>query len=531
MKILNAIVVLILFSGIAFGQKKTTKATVLWGDEQKESKKSTLSDIVGYNDDGFYTLKTKGSYFGGSTITLEHYNNKVKRTKEVELILKEGKKDKNFEFIVQLNDELYLFTSFLNKKLQKNYLFFQSINKKTLQLNNDLEKIAEISYTRKWNSDYGNYDYSLSRDSSKLIVYYNLPFEEDEPEKFGFHVFDMNMEEIWSRNIELPYSDELFRIISHRLDNYGNVHVLGKKYEKKAKDTRKGEVNYKHHILSYYDNQSNMKEYIVDVPGKYLNEMQIEVDDDRELICAGFYSNVSSNGVDGTFFLKIDSQSKKLIVKNFKEFDQDFLTQNLTVKEEKKAAKKAAKGKDTEMFNYDLDKIILKDDGGVTLIGEQYFVRVKTTTSTNASGHTTTKTRYYYYYNDIIVVDIDSKGDILWAEKIAKRQRTIDDNGFFSSYVLSISNNKLYFVFNDHPENLYGNKSGKYETFRGGKDALIVLVEMDDRGKQTREALFTVKDADIITRPVVCEQISPNELILYGQRKKTHRFAKVTFKN
>jgi len=56
-----------------------------------------------------------------------------------------------------------------------------------------------------------------------------------------------------------------------------------------------------------------------------------------------------------------------------------------------------------------------------------------------------------------------------------------------------------------------------------------VMVELNSEGKQIREALFDVDDAEVIIRPMVCEQISKKELILFGQKKKKQRFAKVTF--
>ena len=48
-------------------------------------------------------------------------------------------------------------------------------------------------------------------------------------------------------------------------------------------------------------------------------------------------------------------------------------------------------------------------------------------------------------------------------------------------------------------------------------------------GRQTREALFSMREADVIIRPKVCEQTTKNELILFGQKKKKQRFAKVSF--
>jgi len=531
---MKKVIIVVIFSTMSilglYSQSKSKDVSVKWGEELKESKKSSLSDIVGFDETGFYALsgKQSGIYVANIKYTVSHFSSDVKLKTEVELEIKDDKKDMEFEFIVQMDKKLYVFASLADKKANLNNLYVQSINKKTLQLNNDRKKIAEIPYESKLYKDRGSFNYKLSRDSSKINIFYNLPYEKNENEKFGFHVLDDQMNEIWSNNVVLPYTDELFVIESHIIDIEGNVHILGKKYEEKLKSTRKGEVNYDHLIISYYKGESSAREYVVKMEGKYLNEMKIEMNDDKEIICAGFYSNRGTSGADGSYFLKIDIDSKEIVVNNFKEFGLDFITQNMSNKEEKKTKKKEAKGKEVELYSYDIDDMIMNDDGSIYLIGEQYYEYQTTTTSTT-NGNTSTKTTYHYVYKDIIVVNIDFQGNIVWAEKVGKSQHTRNDNGFFSSYVLSISRDNLYFIFNDNPENLKVNQRGKdFKDFTKKKDSIIVLVKMDSDGNSTRKALFTAKDAEVLTRPKVCEQVSEDELILFGQKGRTHRFAKVT---
>lgn len=531
-KIIILLLIILPISTISKAQTASEKVDILWGDELKESKKATLSDVIAYDGSGFYTISTRagGVYGNNETVKISHFNNKVKLVKEAELELYLGKKDMEFEFFVQMNSQIHVFSSYANKKTKTNGLYTQTINKKTLLPNNDRKKIAEIPFTNKFFKGAGAFDYSLSSDSSKIILFYHLPYEKKESEKFGFHVLDQKMNEIWANDITLPYTDELFEIHDHILDNFGNVHVLGKKYKDKPKDRRKGNPNFNYVILSYFKGENKVREYDVKLEEKYLAEMHIVINMDHELICAGFYSNSGTLEADGSFYLKIDSESKEIVVKNFKEFDLNFITQNMSDKEEKKARKKDAKGKDTELWMYDLKEFVIYDDGSIILIGEQYYVETKTKTTTS-NGSTKTTTTYYYHYNDIVVVNIDFMGNILWAEKVGKKQRTINDGGFFSSYNLSVVGDKLYFVFNDHPDNEFlGDNEDEYETFRGNKKSMIAIVEMDIDGNQNRSTLVSAKEAGVMTRPKVCEQISNNQMVLFGQRGKKQRFAIVTFK-
>ena len=164
------------------------------------------------------------------------------------------------------------------------------------------------------------------------------------------------------------------------------------------------------------------------------------------------------------------------------------------------------------------------------LIGEQYFVVVSTHTFTSTTGGVRTVTTYSYHYNDIIVVNISAAGQIEWTEKVAKRQRTKNDGGFYSSYVTTVSKDKLYFIFNDNADNLTYTGKEKLSTFRKEKKAIITVVEVDEKGKQTRKRLLTKKEAGILARPKVSKQVSSNEVIIAGESKKSQRLAKITFK-
>ena len=80
----------------SIGQTKSKDVDILWGPELKASKKSTLSDIVGYDETGIYAIKTKrkGLYGLNSTVTLEHYDKEMSQSKSVEIELEEQKKSR-----------------------------------------------------------------------------------------------------------------------------------------------------------------------------------------------------------------------------------------------------------------------------------------------------------------------------------------------------------------------------------------------------------------------------------------------------
>ncbi len=528
MKKISIFLLFVVASIITYGQVKSDKVEILWGKEFKASAKYAL-DIVGEDASGFYAIRTekKGLFI---TTALERYDLEMNRSKIVKLDLRDRYIKRSFEFITMLNKKLYIFSSRYDKRNKKDYLYVQTIDKSTLLLNNDSKKIAEIDYSKKTLFNSGGFGFRMSRDDSKILIFYNIPNKKKEKERFGFHVYDENFSQIWEKNETLPYEESLFIIEDFKVDNNGNVHLLSTMYNEKLKIRKKGKPNYKYLILSYMDLGSRVEEYSIDVKDKFLTNMQIAITDEQNIICAGFYSKNGTMSIIGSYFLTLDGKTHETLSRSFKEFGIEFITQNMTKRQEKRTKKRADKGRNVEMYEYSLDEIILKSDGGAILIGEQYYVKVVTTTTTSSNGSRSTKTDYYYYYNDIIVINISPDGEIEWAEKIAKRQITANDNAAFSSYISVVSDNNLYFIFNDNMKNLDYGGEGKIYNFDKSKRSLVVLVELDGLGKQTRKVLFSAKEAEVLTRPLISAQVSENEVILFGQRRRKQRFAKLTFK-
>jgi hypothetical protein len=518
----------IVLSGVLsllFGQQiDAGKFRVNFGAALKGHKSRTSFKIVDYDKKGVYVLsETKGKY------AIENYDNQNNLVKSEAIELKFQKKKRSLEFLLGFNDQLHLFTSFQNQKLKKNFLFEEKINKSTLLPTGELKKVAEIDYSEFSKYKKGTFNYKLSRDSNNVLVYYNLPSKKKAPEKFGFHVYNKTLDKSWHKEVELPYKDELFTVTDYKVDNLGNVHLLGKVYQDKPEDERRDEPNYNFVLLSYLDSGKKLKKHSIKCGEYFLKDMQVEVTDSGDIVCAGFYSSFDSYSVKGAFFLRIDEETKAIKAKKFKEFNLDFITQNLSDKQEAKTRKKAAKGKNVEMHNYVLEDLILKSNGGALLLGENSYTYLTTHTSSNGNGGTTTTTTTHYVNNDIIAISISPDGEIEWTQKIAKKQHTTNDGAMWSSYSLMIDRNKMYFFFNDNVENV-GYKEGqdKFHTFVNYKKGVVMCVELDSKGNKQRSPLFETKVAQVFIRPGVNLQIADKEIVVFGAWKKVHQM--ISFK-
>ncbi|MGB3584943.1 MAG: hypothetical protein WBA23_00315 [Tunicatimonas sp.] len=519
---------------VTVAQPRNREVDIRWGETVRVSRSSTLEDIIGYDSDGVYTIRKSESMYANSILNLssfkaiERYDHNMNLVRSVEVDLRhENHRKRRFEQVILYHGKLLLFTSFPNKDKKQNQLFVQEVDKETLFAEKKLHAVATINYEGHSRYNSGTFDYTISRDSSKLLIFYQLPYEKEEIERFGFHVFDNKFDLLWEKQITLNYQEELFDIAQYRVDNQGDIHILGKLFDKKRKEKRKGEANYKYQILSYWNKGEELVEYPVEMSGIYLNNMRITIDDNQNIVCAGFYSEEGSNGMKGSYFLTIDKKSREVVKKTHKAFSADFMAQGMKKRQAKKTKNKMAKDKDVELFNYNLNELILRDDGGAVLVSERAYTKQIQRSSTDGMPNGRSYTRYYYH--NIAVVSLNSAGVIDWAQKIPKWQITDRDGGFYSSYAIAVINDKLHFIYNDHPKNLDA-KSSKIHNFSLKRNkAIVVMVTIDSQGKQKKQSLFLAADAQTITRPKVCEQISDTELIVFGQRKKKQRLAKLSF--
>ena len=501
---------------------------VEWSNVDKADRHSGyITDFFGSDQFGFYTLSSRaGSIYNvGSSRSLrvplariDYYTNNLKEVNSKTIDLRKMEEKRDIEAMFQMRDQrFYLFTSYLNNE-RENILEAQLMRPKTLQMSSNQKEIHKLSFDGYGKSNSGTYGFNMSPDSSKLVVYYNLPYERAAEEKFGLKVYDQYMNLIWAKDITLPYTDELFQLLQMRLDNKGNLYVVGKIYRDKVRNRAQGKPNYDYMVLAYKDNATIVEEFPIKLEDRFITDLQIDVDENENIICAGLYSDLGLGGIKGTFYATIDAKSKNMTSKSFKDFDADFIVEGERRVDSKK--RQIARGKEV-LVSYYLDEIIRRDDGGAVLVAEQYYSRVINSTNIRVN----VNRRYTkYYYNDIIVVSISPAGEIEWTGKINKNQETINDAGIYSSYHLSLIGDKLIFLFNDDERNLI-------ETDRGirpfnGSGGMLNMVIFDSKGEKVKYPVYFQANREPVVRPRIAEQVG-DQLLLVATNGRKQRIGRI----
>ena len=517
-----------------------------WGPLSPEPNNTTATKVVGLTPDGYYLLRQKvlQSPSARPRAWVEFANKELKVLRSEELELKYKGKQRDFEDLIYYNGQLYLLTSFNNTAHKKNYLFRQKVSSRGLTASKSLKMIAETEARNK--EVEGSFAVEISKDSTHLLVYHDLPFEKNNPARFGFHVFDQNFELVWEKEVILPYPDNQFTVEEYRVDDQGNVFLLGVLYTDEAKFRRRGNPTYRYVLLSYLNNGNEEDEIQIDLPGKFITDLTFRVGNDGNLVFAGFYSEKGSYSIKGSYFFHLNPYDRSLLYRNHAPFDFDFLTAFMRRKDKVRALQ-AEQNKDRrrspELYNYSLDRLILRSDGGAVLIAEQFYIERESYYRDyypyygyygypyGYYGNYYRNNRevdYLYNYNDIIVVNIRPDGNLQWTARIPKWQETRNDGGYYSSYAMSIVRDKLYFLFNDDARNFDPKRKNDRIYKYTGRNEMMVLAEMNLKGEVQIHPVIT-NDGGVTLRPKMCKQTGLREMLLFGEANRGFRLGKLSF--
>jgi hypothetical protein len=289
---------------------------------------------------------------------------------------------------------------------------------------------------------------------------------------------------------------------------------------------KKGKPNYKYLMLRYDDKNDKATTIELSLGENFVTDLAATSLDNGDYICAGMYSKNGSEA-NGSFYALMDGATGTLKTKSLKEFSVEFLTQGLSDRRKKKVEERLKKDKETGILtSYDIHDIIRRLDGGCVLIAEQYWLE---TTQYYDSSTKMWRTSYIHHNEDIIVINIDPKGNIEWAKKIAKWQITGGGALVFFSYAVQVVGDKIHIIYNDDKDNVDAVKDKDLDAYTGEKNSIALLVTLDATGKMKRKPLFSNKENEITSVPKAAVQISPTEMLLLGKRKSDQKFAKLTF--
>jgi len=360
---------------------------------------------------------------------------------------------------------------------------------------NQLSARKEVNRGPRQKKERMEMNYSLSQNKKRLLCFQKLG-KKGEKEKLQFFVFDEKFKAPVEGGIELPWQAERFNIRSIRVGNQGSVFVLGRVSQGNEDNS------WKHYIYQYDPEQGDAKEIPLDFQAYYVTDLNFRIDRENNILIAGYFSKNTPGAVGGVFYQRIDGLTGKLIVENYEKFPEEFLSRYLSQKQ-------LDKGK--ELTDFYLDKIIPRSDGGLIVLGEQYYVTSNSYRDVYGFWYNQT----FFHYDDVIVTSISGEGKVEWNSVLYKRQ--LSESAAQLSYFEVVTAENLYFFY-------------EYREKETGVNVYYQTIGMTGETSKRIPLFPEYRTADTFYR-VYCEQVNNQEAILvyFQQQKKVFTIVRLSF--
>jgi len=453
-------------------------------EREKTNKTHTL---LNYDSTGFYALRFDKHL---TYAELEHYDKKLNFVKTYTVT----KKSRKYIGVVNIASKLYLlYFRYVENKRENTHdkvsLYAKQLNKENYALSEDsIELIAPF----KMKANYYRGNFAVSPDRSKVLVY---DYEEEGDidgvtgltNKISIRVFDGSLKLLWKRSVNLSPDGGAKRTVSIkklRVNNKGDVAILTDIFrEHRSYSLRK--VTADPTLFFVGKEKNNFALFKPNLGEFFFNQINFTFDTEGNILWFGFYSKQKYYQQCGVFFIKINKDRTKVLVKKRHDFTSEQIAQLLN----KKKVNAKAEARSFKLTHWRLTK-----DGGLVLSAEQ---------SPSSS--------YNYKSNDILALRFQADGEIQWFRHVFKHGDQPRKQKVFLSHYLFTHSDETYLLFN----------RGLYS------DGYASAVRIDSAGTVVKRKFYNYVKQQELFCPLLSFRLNRPEVFLCFQDRyfSSYRFA------
>ena len=359
-----------------------------------------------------------------------------------------------------------------------------------------------------------------SEDKQKIMIY-KIQKKYD---KFSFEtiLFNSQLRLIHKSRTEMPYDDRTDVYSDFFVDNDGNfVFTESEKNGNREAISKLVLITKAPLADNFIFNELNLNNH-------YLDEIIVKIDNvNKRYLLNSFYYKQRHGNIDGLFTLIWDRETNKLAVQNMTEFADTL--------------KQQARNDGSARFAFNdffIRNVILKKDGAFILSAEDFNTQSRGNPWNRMDyiyGYPLSSYDYYfnsptsvygynrlrgfntgpqtrYFYNNIVVLDVDKNGKLVWSNVIHKEQYD-DDNDNFLSYQIMNAGGELHFLFNELER----------------RNQLIADQSITPDGQLTRNPTLKSLDKGYDFKPRYAKQVSAKQIIVPCLYRNYICFAKIDF--
>lgn len=468
---------------------KSQDIRLQWGSPDEVDLKAFPIKFLGVTKDYAYIFKSKDALHVKTFV--EKYDLRTMRLISV-IKIKVKMHDKK---IYLLDDELVIVENI--PKGKKLISYGSSLNENGEQSKNKIA-LLEVDYLIK-DKDTNQIHSVLSKDKMKLIVY---PYK-DSKKIFKYAIIGSKL--TVQKDSFLFETEHSYSYFDQVIYNENNFYVLGSYLNANSnlvKARGKDIKTYDYFTLSNKNSSTIRPLPITLKEGHFIYKIDLFLDASKNMVVTGQYNTnqIFAYSADGIFFKRINPQTNLALHDWESEFNSEFLSH----------FKNADKSEKQGIESLELQKIIIKEDGGLILIFEiDYKV-----SSTNT---------WAFYANQIVPVSINNKGEIEWISYIPKRQvGSMWNEGCYISFMAVYSKSNLYLIYNDNPDNMNSFEQDKLKGgYHSNKGAITAMAIVKKDGTWTKEELLNNNQDAFYLTPAYSLKLNDSQILIYGLKDKT----------
>jgi hypothetical protein len=459
---------------------------IIWANKNNIDKRTNFTKVIGQNKHGVFVLKHKNSSFKKYFI-VEQFDKRMNLLRSKTFKINNAQLEK----ILVQNDGLIYFIKVFDKNNQKK-IMMNTIDS-TLNEKNDIELISKESMRN--NATIKIY-YNTSR--SKILV--NSFSESNNNIILNYYLIESKQVVVKGEIVIKHKYSELY-IGEGLIDENGNLHQL---YTQSDKFKSKNSTDFYHYLYSLNIRNNSYTERLINDRNTFISNYQLsENEETNEITAVGFYGNKYEDENKGYFFIKIDASNHQIKENRFIEIDRSIVTQIIGIKNEQK-------GESINKFS--IKKTIPKMDGGLILISERSFV---TTQSDIFYINGVPQSSYARIFNndEVLVLSLNSNGQIDWHQIVNKNQSSINDGGYYNGIIVMVNDLEFNILYND----------------RLSANADVIQVTFNEKGETSKKVLLNNEQYYALLIPSEHKQVNANSVVIPINQNRDYTYIKLIY--
>ncbi len=469
--------------------------TVEWSNQQKLKSKTSYTRIIGENAAGLFVLRGKSGELNRDVV-IEKYKNNLALDLSREI---DQPTNSYIEKVLIQDDGLLWVATKRNDSVPKIDVYAWKMN--TLLAPSGANKSLAQIESAQFKSNNSIYFQSSVNKSHFALIYFTDGADRNSC-VLNLHGYNQSLNQDYVRTFPIPYSTSDIMVTAFECDNEGNAYLLVD-YPKASDRKKKDRQLREYYLYAYYKQLDKTLEYEIHQDSTYINDIGLTINNGNQTVhVAGFYSLANDRATEGTFMFSIDATSTLLKNKSYEPLNKSFTTKVISTMLNETGSRL------TDLY---LRKLIPRSDGGITIIAEKYY-ETRQTYTYYQNGFPQTASRIAYNYDEIVVLSKSANGKTQFNELVKKNQSTMNDAGYYSSFVLLNTPDKLSFVYSSDVS----------------QDGDIMISSINPLGQIETKILIKSMSYYVQLMPAESKQINSNSIIISTLKDRRFTLMKLT---